>query len=236
MSRLYYGRCQVCLEENMRHNAVIDLLVCGYCGNTSEYNDHFFYVSSNRQKNVSRKFSTDFDKRISHFRFWLKRLQGKERNKVTKEVIEAVKMHLKKTNVTAVHYWTVRNALKTLKLQKYYYNTVTIMNSIRGRPLFNLTKKHEETFVNMFMDLQDVFSTLQNKRVNMLSYPYVIRKFCELKGWKQMAKIIPTLKSHVRIGTQNELWRYICQVKGWTFIPTEPWSSQETRAIDGKPR
>lgn len=234
--RLYYGRCQVCLEEDMRHNAKIDLLVCSYCGNTSEYNDHFFYVSSNRRKHVSRKFSTDFDKRISHFRFWLKRLQGKERNKVTRDVVELVKQHLKKNNVTAIHYWSVRNSLKTLKLQKYYYNTVTIMNSIRGRPLFNLSRSHEETLINMFMELQDVFSTLQHKRVNMLSYPYVIRKLCELKGWKQMAKIIPSLKSHIRIVTQNELWRYICQVKGWTFIPTEPWSSQETRAIDGKPR
>lgn len=235
-SRFYTGRCQRCLDEDMRYDQKLDIMICMYCGLTSTCTEVFNYVRSNRRKNMCRKFSVDFDKRVVHFRYWLRRLQGKEKNNVTKEIIDQVKTHLRRTNTNAIHYWTVRNALRTLGLQKYYYNTVSIMANIRGRPLFNLTRKHEGELINMFMQLQDVFSHLQNKRVNMLSYPYVIRQLCELKGWKHMAKIIPTLKSHNRIVTQNSLWKYICKVKHWPFIPMAPWSSQETRPLDGKPR
>lgn len=236
-SRFYPGRCKRCLsEDDMRYDQKLDVMICMYCGLTSTYTEIFHYVKSNRRKNMCRKFSVDFDKRVVHFRYWLRRLQGKEKNKVTKEIIDHVKNYFKRTNISAVHYWTVRNALKTLGYQNYYYNTVSIMTSIRGKPLFSLSRKHEGELVYMFMQLQDVFSLLKTKRINMLSYPYVIQKLCELKGWKKMARTVPTLKSHNRIMTQNSLWKYICKVKQWNFIPTAPWSSQETRSVDGKPR
>lgn len=234
--RLYTGLCNVCYNEYLNHNQRLDLMVCGYCGTTSTYNEVSWYTSSNRRNKVARKFSNDFHKRVLHFKYWLKRLQGKEKQVVPHEVISRIKTHIKVQNVKGIHYWIIRNALKSLGLQSYYPNTVSIMCSIRGKPLFKLDRKHEEELVSTFLSLQDVFSTLKSKRVNMLSYPFVIKKICELKGWKKLANVIPTLKSHSRLLSQDMMWREICTLKNWDFTPTAQWSFLESRSLSSKPR
>lgn len=236
VSWLHPGMCNSCLCECMDHNTKIDLLVCSYCGNTSVTEEVSWYTNSNRRNQVARKFSCDFHKRVLHFKYWLKRLQGKEKHVVDQDIINKVKSHIKTQNVKGIHYWVVRNALKSLGLQKYYPNTVSIMSSIRGRPLFKLQRHHEEELITMFLSLQEVFSNLQNKRVNMLSYPFVVKKLCELKGWNKLAKVIPTLKSHSRLVSQDIMWREICVLKGWEFSPTAQWSILETRSLNSKPR
>lgn len=236
VTRFYPGMCNQCFLETMKHNQKTDLMICSYCGNTSVPQEVSWYVSSNRRNKIARKFSCDFHKRVLHFKYWLKRLQGKEKNMVSQEVIEVVKQHIKFQNVKGIHYWVVRNALKSLGLQKYYPNTVSIMSCIRGQPLFKLQRTHEEELITMFLSLQDVFSNLQNKRVNMLSYPFVVKKLCEIKGWKRLANVIPTLKSHSRLISQDILWREICVLKGWNFTPTAQWSFLESRSLNSKPR
>lgn len=227
--RLYTNRCEQCLEENMIYDSRLDLLVCSYCGIQSIFEPVYAFKYNNRRQNVSRKFSSDFHKRVIHFRSWLRRLQGKERNRVTKDIINAVKHRIQSQNNTGIYYWNVRNSLKALGMQKYYPHCVFIMSEIRGKPLFNLSRDQENRLVEMFLQLQNVFSALQQKRVNMLSYPFVIKKLCELKGWHKLSKVIPTLKSHTRIMLQDNMWRIVCQQKGWKFKPTPPWSALETR-------
>jgi hypothetical protein len=51
-----------------------------------------------------------------------------------------------------------------------------------------------------------------------------------------MARIIPTLKSGLRIMMQDDLWRKICEYNGWRFIPTPQWTSLETHSLSSKPR
>lgn len=234
--RLYLGRCSSCYEEDMRFDSRLDVFVCVYCGETSVYEQVNHFTMTTRQQDVARKFNPDFHKRIAHFRHWLKRLQGKERNTVTAEILTNIKRHIRNQNVRGVHYWTVRNALRELGLQRYYNNTVSIMCAIRGKPLFNLNRAHERELVDMFVSLQSVFGGLENKRVNMLSYPFVIKKLCEIKGWTSMAKVIPTLKSNTRIIAQDELWRTICIQCKWKFIPTSQWLSLDSRSRASRPR
>lgn len=222
-------RCCSCLEEDMRYDSKQDSLVCAYCGNISLPQDSSQYVFKSRKQHIKRKFSDNFYKRVVHFRYWLRRLQGKEKNKVTKEVIDKVRNLLINENKTAIHYWNIRNALRTLKLQKYYDNCTYIMTELRGKPLVNLSRSQETILIEMFLGLRESFVSLQKVRINMLSYPYVIKKLCELKGWHNMAKIVPILKSHCRIVMQDELWRRICIHKGFRFIPTPQWTSPDIR-------
>lgn len=235
-SRLNPYRCTRCLQDILLYDTRLDILVCSYCGCTEVFDQCYGYVVNTRIQNVSRKFSPDFHKRLTHFRYWLRRLQGKERNRITSGVIHQVKSHLKRLKVKGIHYWTVRNALRYLKLQKYYPHTVSIMAIIRGKPLFDLKAQHENALVDMFLSMQHCFGDLQGKRVNMLSYPYVIKKLCELKGWTHVSKVIPTLKTHGRIVNQDEMWKQICTLQKWKFIPTAQWSSLETRGQDSRPR
>lgn len=228
--------CPNCLEEDLRYDERTDLRICAYCGDQSIPKDHSSYTRKSRKLLMARGISTNFYKRVVHFKFWLKRLQGKEKHQVTEDVIVQVRDLLHKENCRGIHYWNVRNSLKKLGLQKHYRHVVYIMSRIRGKPLVLLTRNQEEILVNMFMQIQDVFISLANMRVNMLSYPYVIKKLCEIKGWFTMAKIIPTLKSHSRIIIQDDHWRQICVGRGWRFIPTAQWTNLETRDLASRPR
>lgn len=228
--------CPQCFEEDMRVDMRLDLKVCAYCGCQEIHDELYSYKPKSRKQIVARKLSSDFYKRVVHFKFWLKRIQGKERNDVTKEEIQQVKQLLAKDNLQGIHYWNIRNCLQRLGLQKHYCHCVFIMSEIRGKPLVTMTRNQEQVLVEMFMKLQEPFASLVKYRVNMLSYPFVIKKLCELKGWFNMARVIPTLKSGGRIMMQDDLWRKICDVRGWRFIPTQQWSSLETRSISSKPR
>jgi hypothetical protein len=228
--------CPQCFEEDMRVDTRLDIKVCAMCGCHEIHGELFSYTMKSRKQTMARKLSSDFYKRVVHFKFWLKRLQGKERNNVTADDIEKVKQLLIKDNLNGIHYWNVRSCLQRLKMQRHYSHCVFIMSEIRGRPLVTMTRNQEQVLVEMFLKLQDPFSSLVKYRVNMLSYPYVLKKLCELKGWFNMARIIPTLKSGGRIMMQDEMWRKICEYRGWRFIPTLQWSSLETRSLSSKPR
>jgi hypothetical protein len=234
--RLATHLCPKCYEEDMRIDSKMALKVCALCGFTEIYDEQFHYTLKSRKMYMARKLSNDFYKRVVHFRFWLKRIQGKEKHNVSGEVINQVKKLLVKENVQGIHYWNVRSCLQRLGMKQHYSHCVYIMSQIRGCPLVMMTKNQERVLVEMFIRIQQSFSCLESYRVNMLSYPYVIKKLCELKGWFNMARAIPTLKSESRLLMQDELWRKICIQSDWRFIPTPQWSILETRAPNNKPR
>jgi hypothetical protein len=132
----------------------------------------------------------------------------------------AIRDFYRKEHRTGIDYASVRRALKCLGLQKHYNHTVYIMKELRGRPLVTLSMAQEQKLLCRFLELKEVFECISDRRVNMLSYPYVIRKLCELEGWNRMAKIVPILKSFQRITSQDELWHEICNRKHWRFTPT----------------
>jgi hypothetical protein len=233
-TRLAIHQCKDCLEETMRYDSRLELMVCIECGSQAIHVETPSYVRSSRALMTARMFSNDFSKRLSHFRFWLKRIQGKERHHVTDQVIQDVRALLSQDNCRGIHYWTIRNALRRLGYQIFYDNTVYIMGKIRGTPLVMMTSSQEQQLIKMFLELQKAFEALHNRRVNMLSYPYLIKKLCELKHWHRMAKVIPTLKSRTRIIIQDELWHTICEYNKWPFIPTMQWTYLDTRSVDGK--
>lgn len=228
--------CIKCWEADLRYNERQEVLVCTYCGETYAFQHQVAYRRSSRKLILPRPYSPNFEKRVVYFRTWLHRLQAKERNKITKDVISKIANLLKKENVQVISYWVVRYALQRLKLQRYYANTVSIMNQLRGTPLVRLTKSQEQILVALFLELKDVYNQADNERVNMLSYTYVIKKLCELKGWHKMAAVIPSLKSNSRIMYQDQTWKQVCCLKRWTFIPSAQWIKQDTHGLSDKPR
>lgn len=221
--RVAHHVCPQCVEEVYLYNERRGVVVCAHCGYEEAYEPSYGYKQSSRRKVMPRYYSSDFYKRVVHFRYWLYRLQAKEKNNVTSEDLRTVREYLEKEHRQCIDYDLVKTVLKKTRLQKHYDHVVFIMNELRGKPLVLLTTNQEQVLISLFLELQPVFGAISNRRVNMLSYPYVIRKLCELKGWTAMARVIPTLKSHSRLFQQDELWREICRTKGWTFRPTRPY-------------
>ena len=226
--------CSSCWEDTLCYDRREDVMKCMHCGHDEMYVPSENYIRSSRKTLVARKYSAECYKRVVHFKFWVKRLQGKEQNKITAAMIEEIKHLMIKDNYQGIHYWNTRNAMKRLGYSQFYDNTIYIMSRIRGTPLVRLSKKQEQMLLQMFLDMQEAFYEVSENRANMLSYPYIIKKICEIKKWHHMAKVIPTLKSHTRIHLQDELWKRVCHRMNWEFSPTEKWTWLETRAPNCK--
>lgn len=231
MRRINLFACSRCYStEDTVFDSRSDLLVCQHCGNTCIPSSSEGFRRSSRKLYRPRKYSDNFYKREVHFRNWLMRLQGKERRRVPGSVIDQVRACMEADNIQQTNYWVIRGVLKRLKLTKYYANVNQIGNLIRGHPACVLTVSHEKELIRLFLSLRDVYEQVSDERINMLHYPYVIRKLCEYKGWTRMAASIPLLKSSSRIRVLDTLWKRICGIKGWPFQATALHSKLDTRS------
>jgi len=213
--------CPECFEDVYLHNERLGVLVCEHCGSHAPYHVSFSYRQSNRSRILPRLYSNDFYKRCVHFRYWLLRLQAKERSQIQGSDVDVLRRYLDATRMTP-DYWNIKRAMKACHMQKYYDHVVSVMKELTGYPLLMMTPMQEKTLVKRFMGLQRVYSQIRQERVNMMSYPYLIKKFCELEGWYSAANVIPTLKSQIRIQQQDRIWYYICKVSRFSFTPTGP--------------
>ncbi len=163
-------------------------------------------------------------KRINHFNDWLNKLQGKEGTEVPDEVKEAVRAELKKYRVTSSHDITpdrVRQYLKKLRLDKYYDNVYSIAHALGGPPPKRFPQDLENRLKEMFVQVQTPWEqTKPAKRKNFLSYAYCLHKFCELLGADEYLESLSLLKSAEKLHAQDEMWKGVCDVLKWEFIPS----------------
>lgn len=200
-------------------------LVCESCGKTSRYDEINFSSYTHAEKNNGITIVNHLAyKRINHFCEWLNSLQGKEGTDIPTDVIEAVKSEFKKNRVSAtkdIKPAKVREYLKKLKLNKYYENVNAIANTLSGVPAPRLPPELESRLKDMFAEIQAPFdSSKPPDRKNFLSYSYVLHKFCELLGEDQYLVHFPLLKSPQKLYNQDAIWKKMCALLRWEFIPS----------------
>jgi hypothetical protein len=173
---------------------------------------------------IPRQFTPSSYKRLNHFRNTVTRLQAKEALVIPFHDYERLLSHLKRSNPLLVSsrltYVAVKFSLKCTRLQRYYNHVFWIIHEISGKRLFDLSIVQTKILVNMFIGIQEAFAESRNRRVNMLSYVYLIKKFAEVLGWLKLAKCLPLLKSREKIRQQDLIWKDICLRRGYQFYPS----------------
>jgi len=219
--KCYNTSLMVCTKETMKR--------CKCCGYESEIAgieyqaktaSDIISTGEKKQHNFPRQVSTNIYKRCNHFKYWLKRIQGKEKNKITKEDLAVITQEIRSQHISEdyLNYHQIRSVLKKLKLQKYYINTFSIQRYITGEWILELTLAQEKVLLDMFVQIQESFQENSLGRVNMLSYTFILTKFCEILEWNDMATIIPSLKTRSKLYKQDQVWKEICNTLGWKFI------------------
>jgi hypothetical protein len=190
--------------------------ICVFCGESSYYEPEsvLFSVSS-----PTRDFNENSGKRVAHFKNWVARLQGKEKCKISSEELESVNQLVKTYPDSISEFKRIRMALRELKLQKYYNNVYYIMNFVFGYSLVRFSKINEARLLALFLKIQEPFSRIQQGRVNMLSYQFLIRKFCQLLGYS-VYEYIPLMSSRLNLQKQDLIWSQICDCLGLPFYPS----------------
>lgn len=211
--------CEVCNKElvYIRQDAE---RVCPDCGLSHPYQE-MTREDCVRQGYVSH--TTYMYKRQNHFKTWLKRTQGKETTAIDKEVVDSVRLELKKqrvADVSLVSHTKVREILKKLRLNKHYNNCVQITSIITGITPPQMTNEQEMALLQMFDVIQEPFQEIIRKepRQNMLSYSFLIHKFLEIMSWDEYLPYFPLLRSVDKIQYQDWIWRKLCAKVGFQYI------------------
>jgi hypothetical protein len=161
-------------------------------------------------------------KRINHFKEILAQFQGKETTQIPPDVIENIKLQVKKERIELGQITNnkTKEILKKLGYNKYYEHIQFIKDKLGIKPPI-MSPELEESLCNLFMDLQAPYSKFcPDDRVNFLNYYYTAYKLCELLGEKQYLDHFPMLKDREKRIEQDNVWKKICGELDWEFIPT----------------
>ena len=161
-------------------------------------------------------------KRINHFKEILAQFQGKETTQIPFEVIENIKMQIKKERIDLSQITNIKTKeiLKKLGYNKYYEHIPFIKDKLGIKPPV-MSSELEETLCNLFIELQSPYSKYcPDDRVNFLNYYYTAYKLCELLGETHYLEHFPMLKDKEKRIEQDTIWKKICQELDWEFMPT----------------
>jgi ribosomal protein S27E len=216
-------QCKNCVNSNLIHFHDTSELICDSCGLvvTTLISEELTY---REEQETSEKIINYSYKRENHFNEWLSQFQAQEMTSIPQEVMDQLRAELKKIKIKKLEDIThakIRSLLKKLRLNKYYEHVPYITNILNGIKAPSMPQELEERLRIMFKDIQKPFDdNCPSDRKNFLSYSYVLYKMCELLGEDEYLQYFPLLKSKEKLYQQDVIWKKICDVLRWEYIPT----------------
>jgi hypothetical protein len=211
--------CNICKSGELIPLEDEGIMVCNACFRTTTY---LIENEKPSYKEPPKEVCFYAYKRINHFKEILAQFQGKETTQIPPDVIENIKLQIKKERIQLEQITNIKTKeiLKKLGYNKYYEHIPFIKDKLGLKPPV-MSPELEETLCNLFIELQSPYSKYcPDDRVNFLNYYYTAYKLCELLGEKQYLEHFPMLKDPEKRMEQDEIWKKICFDLDWEFIPT----------------
>lgn len=211
--------CQHCNKGELVPLEDEGVLICSHCSCNTPY---LIENEKPSYKEPPKEVCFYAYKRINHFKEILAQFQGKETTQIPHDVIENIKLQIKKERVSLDQITNVKTKeiLKKLGYNKYYEHIPFIKDKLGIKPPV-MSPELEETLCNLFVELQAPYSKFcPDDRVNFLNYYYTAYKLCELLGESRYLTEFPMLKDKEKRIEQDMIWRKICEELDWEFIPT----------------
>lgn len=211
--------CKSCNNGELIQVPQDGILICNKCFKSYKYlveNDKPSY------KEPPKEICFYAYKRINHFREILAQFQAKESTDIPDEIINRIKLQIKKERLSLEELTKrkTKDILKKLGYNKYYEHIPFIKDKLGIKPPI-MSSQLEETLCSLFMDIQEPYSKYCPKeRVNFLNYYYTIYKLCELLGQHEFLPFFPMLIDREKKIEQDLIWKKICKELNWDFIPT----------------
>jgi hypothetical protein len=211
--------CQYCRNGELIPLEDEGILICNACSRNIPYlveNEKPSY------KEPPKEVCFYAYKRINHFKEILAQFQGKETTQIPLDVIENIKLQIKKERIelSQITNAKTKEVLKKLGYNKYYEHIPFIKDKLGIKPPI-MSPELEETLCNLFIELQAPYSKYcPDDRVNFLNYYYTAYKLCELLGENQYLSYFPMLKDREKRIEQDTIWKKICEELDWEFMPT----------------
>jgi hypothetical protein len=211
--------CQVCYKGELIPLEDEGILLCNNCSRSVQY---LIENEKPSYKEPPKEVCFYAYKRINHFKEILAQFQGKETTQIPPDVIENIKIQIKKERIELSQITNIKTKeiLKKLGYNKYYEHIPFIKDKLGIKPPI-MSPELEETLCNLFIELQSPYSKYcPDDRVNFLNYYYTAYKLCELLGEDEYLPHFPMLKDPEKRMEQDEIWKKICLDLDWEYIPT----------------
>ena len=211
--------CQVCHKGELIPLEEEGILICNICSRSIPY---LIENEKPSYKEPPKEVCFYAYKRINHFKEILAQSQGKETTQIPPDVIDNIKLQIKKERIeiSDITNTKTKEILKKLGYNKYYEHIPFIKDKLGIKPPI-MSPELEETLCNLFVELQAPYSKYcPDDRVNFLNYYYTAYKLCELLGEYSYLKHFPMLKDPEKRMEQDIIWKKICAELDWEFIPT----------------
>jgi hypothetical protein len=211
--------CQYCFKGELIPLDDEGILICNICARNIQY---LIENEKPSYKEPPKEVCFYAYKKINHFKEILAQFQGKETTQIPIDVIENLKLQIKKERIdmNKLTYYKTKELLKKLSYNKYYEHINFIKNKLGIKPPI-ISQELEETLCNFFMEIQYPYAKhCPDYRVNFLHYYYVLFKLFELLGETHYLPEIPMLKDREKLIEQDTIWKRICEELDWEFIPT----------------
>ena len=211
--------CQVCHKGELIPLEDEGILVCNTCSRSVPY---LIENEKPSYKEPPKEVCFYAYKRINHFKEILAQFQGKETTQIPPDVIENIKLQVKKERIelSQITNNKTKEILKKLGYNKYYEHIPFIKDKLGIKPPI-MSPELEETLCNLFIELQSPYSKYcPDDRVNFLNYYYTAYKLCELLGEDKYLDFFPMLKDREKRIEQDTIWKKICEELDWEFMPT----------------
>jgi hypothetical protein len=203
-----------------------NFVTCMECGCISENSVYDYQICYKDLCDTMIKKNYEY-KRPNRFKEILASLQAKENTDIPQFVINAVREEIKKDysrDLLSIDVKKIKEYLKRLSLTSYYEHSPHILNSINGIPPVSIPVYIEDKLLEMFDSIQEPFEIVKEKvasnRLSFLSYNYCLYKFCELLELDEYKKHFTLLKSVEKLRVQDKIWRGICEMLDWDYIPS----------------
>jgi regulator of replication initiation timing len=211
--------CRYCNKGELISNDEEGVLLCNNC-----FRNHPYLIENEKSsyKEPPKEVCFYAYKRINHFKEILSQFQGKETTQIPQEVIDNIKLQIKKEriNTSQITNMKTKEILKKLGFNKYYEHIPFIKDKLGIKPPIMSTEL-EEKLCKLFIELQAPYSKFcPNSRVNFLNYYYTAYKLCQLLGETSYLDEFPMLKDREKRIEQDNIWKKICEELDWEFIPT----------------
>jgi len=211
--------CKICNKGELIPLEDEGIMVCNTCSRSVQY---LIENEKPSYKEPPKEVCFYAYKRINHFKEILAQFQGKETTQIPPEVIENIKLQIKKERIEIEQITNLKTKeiLKKLGYNKYYEHIPFIKDKLGIKPPI-MSPELEETLCNLFIELQSPYSKYcPDNRVNFLNYYYTAYKLCELLGEVKYLDFFPMLKDKEKRIEQDEIWKKICKELDWEFIHT----------------
>ena len=160
--------CQYCFKGELIPLEDDGLLICNMCSRTIPY---LIENEKPSYKEPPKEICFYAYKRINHFKEILAQFQGKETTQIPPEVIENIKLQIKKERIQLEQITNLKTKeiLKKLGYNKYYEHIPFIKDKLGIKPPV-MSQELEETLCNIFIELQAPYSKFcPDDRVNFLN-------------------------------------------------------------------